>query len=216
MKEERKLCVMANLIERFRELEPIKSNIDLAIEAIINCYKNGNKVLIAGNGGSACDSEHIAGELLKSFVKKRPIKEEIRKELLNFEDGEYIADNLEAPLRAIALTSHMGLSTAYLNDRDPYLIFTQQLLAFGDKGDVFIAISTSGNAKNIIHASKVAKAMGIKIISFTNNNGGKLAEMADIAIKAPSKETYIAQEYHEAIYHEICIRVEEYFFKEDR
>lgn len=207
---------MANLIERFRELEPIKSNIDLAIEAIINCYKNGNKVLIAGNGGSACDSEHIAGELLKSFVKKRPIKEEIRKELLNFEDGEYIADNLEAPLRAIALTSHMGLSTAYLNDRDPYLIFAQQLLAFGDKGDVFIAISTSGNAKNIIHASKVAKAMGIKIISFTNNNGGKLAEMADIAIKAPSKETYIAQEYHEAIYHEICIRVEEYFFKEDK
>ena len=207
---------MANLIERFRELEPIKSNIDLAIEAIINCYKNGNKVLIAGNGGSACDSEHIAGELLKSFVKKRPIKEEIRKELLSMEDGEYIADNLEAPLRAIALTSHMGLSTAYLNDRDPYLIFAQQLLAFGDKGDVFIAISTSGNAKNIIYAAKVAKAMGIKIISFTNNNGGKLAEMADIAIKAPAKETYIAQEYHEAIYHEICIRVEEYFFKEDR
>ena len=207
---------MANLIERFRELEPIKSNIDLAIEAIINCYKNGNKGLISGNGGSACDSEHIAGELLKSFVKKRPIKEEIRKELLNFEEGEYIASNLEAPLRAIALTSHMGLSTAYLNDRDPYLIFAQQLLAFGDKGDVFIAISTSGNAKNIIYAAKVAKAMGIKIISFTNNNGGKLAEMADIAIKAPAKETYIAQEYHEAIYHEICIRVEEYFFKEDR
>ena len=207
---------MANLIERFKELEPIKGNIDLAIEAIINCYKNGNKVLIAGNGGSACDSEHIAGELLKSFVKKRPIKEEIRKELLSFEGGEYIADNLEAPLRAIALTSHMGLSTAYLNDRDPYLIFAQQLLAFGDSGDIFIAISTSGNAKNIIHACKVAKAMGIKIISFTNNNGGKLAEMADIAIKAPAKETYIAQEYHEAIYHEICIRVEEYFFKEDR
>lgn len=207
---------MANLIERFKELEAIKSNIDLVIETIINCYKNGNKVLIAGNGGSACDSEHIAGELLKSFVKKRPMKEEIRKELLRFEEGEYIADNLEAPLRAIALTSHMGLSTAYLNDRDPYLIFAQQLLAFGDKGDVFIAISTSGNAKNIIYASKVAKAMGIKIISFTNNNGGKLAEMADIAIKAPAKETYIAQEYHEAIYHEICIRVEEYFFKEDR
>ncbi|MEI0581298.1 SIS domain-containing protein [Brachyspira pilosicoli] len=207
---------MANLIERFRELEPIKDNIDSAIELIINCYKNGNKVLIAGNGGSACDSEHIAGELLKSFVKKRPIKEEIRKELLRFEEGEYIADNLEAPLRAIALTSHMGLSTAYLNDRDPYLIFAQQLLGFGDKGDVFIAISTSGNAKNIIYACKVAKAMGIKIISFTNNNGGKLAEMADIAIKAPSKETYIAQEYHEAIYHEICIKVEGYFFKEDR
>ena len=207
---------MVNLIERFKELESIKGNIDLAIEAIINCYKNGNKVLIAGNGGSACDSEHIAGELLKSFVKKRPIKEEIRKELLSFEDGEYIADNLEAPLRAIALTSHMGLSTAYLNDRDPYLIFAQQLLAFGDKGDVFIAISTSGNAKNIIHACKVAKAMGIKIISFTNNNGGRLAEMADISIKAPAKETHIAQEYHEAIYHEICIRVEEYFFKEDR
>lgn len=204
------------LMERFPELMDIKKSIDFAINDIIKCYEKGNKVLVAGNGGSACDSEHIAGELLKSFIKKRPIKEELRKELLNIEEGEYIANNLEQPLRAIALTSHFGLSTAYLNDKDPYLIFAQQLLAFGDRGDIFIAISTSGNAKNIIYASKLAKAMGIKIISFTNNDGGKLANMADIAIKAPAKETHIAQEYHEAIYHEICIKVEEHFFKESR
>lgn len=208
--------MIENLIRRLPELEPIKKNIELAIEEIIKCYENKGKVLIAGNGGSACDSEHIAGELLKSFLKKRPIKEEIRKELLKMEDGEYIADNLEAPLKAVALTSHLGLTTAYLNDREPYLVFAQQLLGFGDKGDIFIAISTSGNAKNILYAAKLAKAMGIKVVSFTNENGGKLSEIADIQIKAPAKETHITQEYHEAIYHELCIRVEENFFKEDR
>ena len=208
--------MIEQLIKRFPELDPMKKTIENAIDEIIKCYEKGGKVLIAGNGGSACDSEHIAGELLKSFLKKRPIKEEIRKELLKIEDGEYIADNLESPLRAVALTSHLGLSSAYLNDKEPYLVFAQQLLGFGDRGDIFIAISTSGNAKNIIYASKLAKAMGIKVVSLTNENGGKLAEMADIAIKAPAKETHIAQEYHEAIYHEICIRVEEHFFKENR
>ena len=208
--------MIEQLIKRFPELDPMKKTIENVIDEIIKCYEKGGKVLIAGNGGSACDSEHIAGELLKSFLKKRPIKEEIRKELLKIEDGEYIADNLESPLRAVALTSHLGLSSAYLNDKEPYLVFAQQLLGFGDRGDIFIAISTSGNAKNIIYASKLAKAMGIKVVSLTNENGGKLAEMADIAIKAPAKETHIAQEYHEAIYHEICIRVEEHFFKENR
>lgn len=208
--------MIEDLIKREPNLETIKNEIELSILEIIKCYENGNKILIAGNGGSACDSEHIAGELLKSFLKKRPIDEEIRNNLLKMEEGKYIADNLESPLRAIALTSHMGLTTAYLNDREPYLIFAQQLLAFGDRGDIFIGISTSGNAKNIIYAAKVAKAMGIKIISLTNENGGKLAELADIKIKAPSKETHITQEYHQKIYHELCIKVEEHFFKENR
>lgn len=208
--------MIEKLIERIPELECIKDDIEKAINETIKCYENGGKVLIAGNGGSACDSEHIAGELLKSFLKKRPIKKEIRDELLKIEDGEYIADNLESPLRAISLTSHIGLSTAYLNDKEPYLVFAQQLLGFGEKGDIFIAISTSGNSKNIIYAVKLAKAMGIKIIAFTNENGGVLSSMADITIKAPAKETHIAQEYHQAIYHELCIKVEDHFFKEIR
>lgn len=208
--------MIEQLLKRYPELNNIKENIENAVETIINSYKNGGKVLVAGNGGSACDSEHIAGELLKSFLKKRPIETSLKKNLSNFENGEYIAENLEAPLCAIALTSHMGLSSAYLNDKDPYLIFAQQMLAFGKTGDVFIAISTSGNAKNILYAATLAKAMGIKIISFTNENGGKLAKEADIAIKSPSQETYIAQEYHEAIYHIICIMVEGFFFKEKR
>ncbi len=208
--------MIEDLINRVPELAFMKDSIELAINDIIKAYENGNKILIAGNGGSACDSEHIAGEMLKSFLKKRPIKKEIRDGLLEFEDGEYIADNLEHPLRAVALTSHLGLSTAYLNDKEPYLMFAQQLLGFGDKGDIFIAISTSGNAKNIIYAAKVAKAMGIKVVSLTNNDGGKLANMADIAIKAPVRETHLTQEYHIKIYHEICIKVEEHFFKENR
>ena len=140
--------MIEELINRLPKLEGIKDNIESAINETIKCYEIGNKVLIAGNGGSACDSEHIAGELLKSFLKKRPIDENIRKELLKFDDGNYIADNLESPLRAVALTSHLGLSSAYLNDKEPYLVFAQQLLGFGDKGDIFFAISTSGNAKN--------------------------------------------------------------------
>lgn len=206
------------LLNRYPELKNTISEIEKSIEAIIETYKNGKKVLIAGNGGSAADAEHIAGELLKSFIKKRPIKKELKNKLIELdkENGEYIADTLEEPLQAIALTSHIGLSTAYLNDRDPYLIFAQQLLAFGKNGDTFIAISTSGNAKNIIYAATLAKALGITIISLTGENGGELAKIADIAIKAPSKETYRVQEYHLPIYHSICAEVEKHFFPIDR
>lgn len=206
------------LLNRYPELKNSIDNIQKSIETIIETYKKGGKVLIAGNGGSAADAEHIAAELLKSFIKKRPIKTELKNKLMEIdkEKGEYIADTLEEPLQAIALTSHIGLSTAYLNDKDPYLIFAQQLLAFGKEKDVFIAISTSGNAKNILYAAALAKALGIKIISLTNESGGKLSKMADIAIKAPAKETYRVQEYHIPIYHAICIEVEKYFFPLDK
>ncbi len=208
------------LLEQYPKLESCIDSINLSIQAIIESYKNGGKVIIAGNGGSASDSEHIAGELLKSFVKKRPINKTIANSILstteNKQMAEYIINNLEMPLEAIALTSHSSLSTAFINDRDPYLVFAQQMLAFGKKGDIFIAISTSGNAKNIVLAATVAKSLGVKVISLTGEHGGKLANMSNIAIKAPATETYKVQEYHLPIYHHICLEVEAEFFPEAR
>ncbi len=208
------------LLEQYPMLKNCIDEVNLCTQTIIDAYRNGSKVLIAGNGGSASDSEHIAGELLKSFVKKRPITKNIANSILNTTENkqmaEYIINNLEMPLEAIALTSHQSLSTAFINDREPYLVFAQQMLAFGKSGDVFIAISTSGNAKNIILAATVAKSLGVRVVSLTGEDGDKLAKISDIAIKAPATETYKIQEYHLPIYHHICLEVEAAFFPEDR
>lgn len=206
------------LLERYPRLKDTMPNIELAIKAIIETYKNNGKVLLAGNGGSASDCEHMAGELMKSFVRKRKIDKTLTNKLIEIDpqNGEYIANTLERPLKAVALTSHPSLTTAYSNDRDPYLVFAQQLLGFGNSGDVFIGFSTSGNSKNILYTTTLAKAMGITIIAMTGENGGKLALESDIVIKAPSNETYRIQEYHLPIYHAICMEVEKYFFTEIR
>lgn len=210
--------MLTKLIKRYPDLENTLPQIELAIKAIIETYNNSGKVLLGGNGGSASDCEHMAGELMKSFVRKRKIDQKLKNKLIEIDpiNGEYIADTLETPLRAVALTSHPSLSTAYANDRDPYLVFAQQLLGFGESGDIFIGFSTSGNSKNILYTTILAKAMGITVISMTGEAGGKLAKESDIAIKAPSNETYRIQEYHLPIYHAICIEVEKHFFTEIR
>lgn len=210
--------MLSKLLERYPRLKDTMPNIELAIKAIIETYKNNGKVLLAGNGGSASDCEHMAGELMKSFVRKRKIDKKLTNKLIEIDpqNGEYIANTLERPLKAVALTSHPSLTTAYSNDRDPYLVFAQQLLGFGNSGDVFIGFSTSGNSKNILYTTTLAKAMGITIIAMTGENGGKLALESDIVIKAPSNETYRIQEYHLPIYHTICMEVEKYFFTEIR
>lgn len=210
--------MLSKLLDRYPSLKDTMPEIKLAIKAIIETYKNNGKILLAGNGGSASDCEHMAGELMKSFVRKRKIDKTLTNKLIEIDpqNGEYIANTLESPLKAVALTSHPSLTTAYSNDRDPYLVFAQQLLGFGNNGDIFIGFSTSGNSKNILYATTLAKAMGITIIAMTGKNGGKLALESDIVIKAPSNETYRIQEYHLPIYHAICIEVEKYFFTEIR
>ena len=210
--------MLNKLLERYPALKDTAPEIEVAIKAIIETYKNNGKILLAGNGGSASDCEHMAGELMKSFVRKRKIDKKLKDKLIEIDpiNGEYIGSTLESPLKAVALTSHPSLSTAYSNDRDPYLVFAQQLLGFGESGDIFIAFSTSGNSKNILSTTTLAKAMGIKIISMTGKNGGALALVSDIAIKAPSNETYRIQEYHLPIYHTICLEVEKHFFTEIR
>ena len=202
------------LIERYPVLKSIKDSIIDAYLLMEQSYLNGGKLLIAGNGGSASDSEHIAGELMKSFKMERRIPDDFKEKLIAIDcvRGEQLAKNLQQPLLAIPLVSLEALSTAYINDVDGYGVYAQQMLGFGKPGDVFLAISTSGNSKNVMNATVVAHALGVKIIGLTGAKGGELASVADVTVKAPSEETYMVQELHLPIYHCWCLMLEEKFF----
>ena len=177
-------------------------------------YLHDHKLLIAGNGGSAADSEHIAGELMKRFKTPRPISQDIASKLIEIDGtrGPSLAKNLERSLMAIPLVAHEALSTAYINDVDGYGVFAQQLLGFGRPGDVFLGISTSGNSQNVMNAAVVARAIDMPIIGLTGRNGGELGRFADVSIKVPEDETYMIQELHLPVYHCLCLMLEDRFF----
>lgn len=202
------------LFKRYPELERVKKDLINGYLIMEECYEKGGKLLVAGNGGSAADSEHIAGELMKRFKLPRPVSEEFANKLKKVDSirGKNLAKNLECSLLTIPLVAHEALTTAYINDVDGLGVFAQQLFGFGKKGDVFLGISTSGNSENLMNAAIVARAMGIKIIGLTGENGGELAKIADVTIKAPSSETYMIQEFHLPIYHCICLMLEDKFF----
>lgn len=212
--EQKVKAILDDLIERYPVLEEQKENIWQAFKVLEDSFKEGKKLLVAGNGGSAADAEHIVGELMKGFVKKRPLDEEMLM-LLNSVDekeGRLIGEKLQGALPAIALVDHVALSTAFLNDVDPLLSFAQQINGYGNTGDVFLGISTSGNSKNILSACTVAKAKGMKVIGLTGGTGGKLTEKADVTIVVNEKETYKIQELHLPVYHALCLMLEEAFF----
>lgn len=202
------------LISRYPALVAVREEIIAAYLIMEECYERDGKLLIAGNGGSAADSEHIAGELMKRFKTPRPVTPEFaeRLKIIDPLQGENLAKNLERGLMAIPLVAHEALSTAYINDVDGLGVFAQQLFGFGRAGDVFLGISTSGNSKNIISATIVAKALGINVIGLTGAGGGELAKMTDVCVKAPSDETYMIQELHLPIYHCWCLMLEDKFF----
>lgn len=202
------------LISRYPALGEVKQAIIDAYLVMEECYEHDGKLLIAGNGGSAADSEHIAGELMKRFKTPRPVTPEFAEKLKNLDPvrGENLAKNLERGLMAIPLVAHEALSTAYINDVDGLGVFAQQLFGFGRPGDVFLGISTSGNSKNVMSATVVARALGIKVIGLTGTKGGELATVADVCVKAPSDETYMIQELHLPIYHCWCLMLEDKFF----
>lgn len=202
------------LINRYPVLEPVKEAIFQAYCLLEKCYEGGGKLLIGGNGGSSADSEHIVGELMKGFCKKRQVPEDFAGKLMEAdkERGKYLAEKLQQGLPAIALTGHTALSTAYLNDVDGLLTIAQQLYGYGKKGDVFLGISTSGNSENILYAAAAARAMEIPVIALTGKDGGRLAEAADVAIIVPEQETYRIQELHLPVYHALCLMLEERFF----
>lgn len=207
---------IAELIERYPCLSVCEKDIREAANKIIASYKKGGKLMVAGNGGSAADSDHITGELLKSFVKKRipeaSFIEKLKK--IDADTGAYLADKLQGSLPAIALTNNSALMTASLNDVDGNVMFAQQLNGFGQKGDIFLGISTSGNSADIVYATVVAKAKGLVTVALTGRDGGKLKKLADISIVVPQKETFKIQELHLPVYHALCLTIEEYFWKE--
>ncbi len=202
------------LIKRYTILEAVRQPIIDGYQMIETTYEKGGKLLIAGNGGSAADSEHIAGELMKRFQIPRPVPTGFKKKLIEIDSlrGAELAENLEQPLTAISLAAHQALTTAYINDVDGLGVFAQQLYGYGKTGDIFLGISTSGNSKNIINATVVARALGIKVVGLTGNTGGELARIADVAVVVPEAETYKIQELHLPIYHCWCHMLEAHFF----
>lgn len=206
--------ILDELITRYPVLQSSEGDIAAAYELMKSAYDNGGKLLIAGNGGSASDSEHIVGELMKGFTKRRPVGEDFKFKLVqtDTELGAELAVKLQGALPAIALTGHNALSTAYANDVDGMYTFAQQLYGYGCEGDVFLGISTSGNSRNILAAAVTARAKGIKTIGLTGGTGGKLKEAADCTIVVPVSETYKIQELHLPVYHALCRMLEETYF----
>lgn len=205
---------LQELTERYPALKGLEEEIRAAYLVIKESFEAGGKLLVAGNGGSCADAEHIVGELMKSFVKPRPLPEALKEALIREEPmfGGALSDRLQRGLPAIALNSHPGLTSAFLNDVDGEMAYAQQVLGYGKKGDVFLGITTSGNAKNIRYAAVTARAMGLRVVGLTGRGGGALRELCDAVVIAPEKETYRIQELHLPIYHALCLMLEERFF----
>ncbi len=210
MMKTKSLEFLNDLILRYPALSVCKNAIIQAIEILSISFKNSGKLLLCGNGGSAADCEHIVGELMKGFKKRRPLSKELTEQL----DDKNLASHLQYGLPAISLVSHTALSTAFSNDQMPEAVFAQQVLGYGKKGDVLLCISTSGDSPNCVNAAKVAKILDMKVVTLTGSKDCKLTPFSDCLIQAPSQNTYQVQEFHLPIYHTICLILEEEFFEE--
>ncbi len=192
------------LIERYPQLKVCEESIKAALEMIIDAYERGGKVLLCGNGGSAADCEHIAGELLKGFMSKR--------EVTDSRIPAELRQGLQGALPAISLVSQSGILTAFANDVDPEMMYAQLVYGYAAENDLLIALSTSGNSKNTLNAVKVAKALGIKVLSMTGKKDSLMSSLSDVTIKVPECETYKVQELHLPVYHYLCAETEKHFF----
>lgn len=208
--------MLDELIKRYPILERVREDIEAVYGILERCYENGGKLLIAGNGGSAADAEHIVGELMKGFVKRRPVTEEMKEALEKADPvrGKELSEKLQGGLPAIALVDHAALSTAFANDVDGMLSYAQQVNGYGKPGDVFLGISTSGNAENVMYAAVTAKAKGMQVVGLTGKDGGKLAGIADAAVIVPEMETYKIQELDLPVYHALCLMLEHRFYEQ--
>src|SRR5574344_2219714 len=206
---------ISELVSRYSALSVCEKDIRKAYSILEDSYAHGGKLLIAGNGGSCADSDHICGELLKSFILKREPEKKFLDSLyaIDTDTGAYLSDKLQGALPAISLCNQSALMTASLNDVDGNVMFAQQVMGYGVKGDVFLGISTSGNSKDIVYAMVVAKAKGLHTIALTGKSGGKIKSIADVSIIVPENETFKIQELHLPVYHALCLALEARFFK---
>ena len=209
---------LKELTGRYPQLKKLENEIDKAAQCLIKCFQQGRKLLVCGDGGSSSDSDHIVGELMKSFEQKRQVVENLKNELITIDGkrGKYLSEKLQQGLPAISLTAHSALITAIANDTDPDLIFAQQVVGYGNTGDVLIGISTSGNSQNIIDAIITAKAKGMIVIGLTGEKGGKMRSYCDILINVPGTRTSFVQELHLPVYHALCLIVEKSFFENEK
>jgi D-sedoheptulose 7-phosphate isomerase len=204
------------LLERYPVLHPCQDELSAALDLLVAAYQAGNKLLVCGNGGSAADSEHMVAELMKGFLKRRPISpaHAAQLEVVDPTEGKAIARRLQGALPAISLASAMSLTTAIANDIDFEMIFAQQVYGLGRPGDVLLGISTSGNSRNVSNAVIVAKALGLGTIVLTGRSGGTLAPLAQVSIKVPADDIAEIQELHLPVYHWLSTELEETFFRE--
>ena len=202
------------LISAYPEVEVCAADIQAAFETLRTCYRGGGKVLTCGNGGSAADAEHIVGELMKGYLLKRAVTEEMRARLVcsSPQNGDYLADHLQGGLPAISLVSQTSLLSAIANDTAADMVYAQQVYAYGRQGDALIGISTSGNARNVVHAIQVARVLGLHTIGLTGQTGGALKPLCDVCICVPAENTPAIQERHLPIFHVLCAMLEEEFF----
>lgn len=196
---------MNDLLQRYPQLSVCREDIEKALELMIDTYRKKGKILVCGNGGSASDSGHIVGELMKGFLLSRKVTDE--------RISADLREKLQGALPAISLCCHDALITAYSNDVEPDMIYAQQVYGYAKENDLVIGISTSGNSKNVVNAIRVASEMGVRTIALTGENGGKVKQYADVTVKVPAAETYQIQELHLPVYHYLCAKTEAYFFK---
>ncbi len=202
------------LIATYPDLERCTPDIEAAFQTLSTCYRNGGKLLTCGNGGSAADAEHIVGELMKGYLLKRPLSEDMRAKLVSAsaEAGDYLASHLQGALPAISLVSQTSLLSAISNDTAADMVFAQHVYAYGHEGDALIGLSTSGNSRNVILAMQVARALGLRTIGLTGPTGGALKPLCDVCICVPAENTPAIQERHLPIFHVLCAMLEEEFF----
>jgi D-sedoheptulose 7-phosphate isomerase len=203
-----------HLCERYPALSGLRNTIAEAAGMIINCYTRGGKLLICGNGGSSADADHFTAELMKSFESGRPLDESLKKRFheISGTRGRYLGEKLEHALPAISLPSNTALATAISNDIDPSLIFAQQVIGYGEEGDVLIGISTSGNSQNIVDACIAAKTLNLNVIGISGKTGGKMKHYCDLLVNVPETRTAWVQELHLPVLHALCLIVENHFY----
>lgn len=206
--------ILKSLFERNPDLENCQVEIEKTAALLIHTFEKGGKLLVCGNGGSAADSEHIVGELMKGYRLPRPVPEDFSQRLrANLpEEADYFAHHLQGALPAISLVSQSALLSAFANDVAPDMVYAQQVYGYGKPGDALIALSTSGNSTNVVNAVKIAQVMNLNTMGFTNAQGGKLSLLCDVCIKIPRQEVPEVQELHMAVYHALCALLEDKFF----